>query len=93
MRVAQFAWHGRGEVRQRIAGDAEGEIAAAVDLDDALVPAVRFLDGLMHRQRVDEFVGDHDDRAGRHLFERVVPEDRNFEVAEPLLLGALAAPG
>ena len=52
----------------------EGEIAVGVDLDHALVPAVALLDRLVDRQRVEEFVGDHDGRAVRHLVERLVPE-------------------
>ena len=46
-----------------------GRTAAAVvgDLDHALVPAVDAHHRLMHRQRVEELVGEDDGRAVRHL--------------------------
>ncbi len=77
------------EQRQGIVADAEGEVAIDVELDRAFVPAVELLHRLMHRQRVEEFVGDDDERAVRHLVERVVPVDRHVDTAERLLLPLL----
>jgi hypothetical protein len=62
-------------MRQRLQQRAEGEIAVLVHHHHALVPAVVLLDRLMHRQRVEEFVGEDDGGAFRHLFQRLVPED------------------
>jgi hypothetical protein len=41
---------------------------------------------LVHRQRVEELVGQEDDRAFRNLIERIVPQDRFLDVLERLLL-------
>ena len=82
--------HGRGhelvEQRDHLVGNAEHEIVVAVDLDHALVPAVELLDRLVDRQRVEEFVGEDDRRAVRHLLERLVPHRRHVDGAERLLL-------
>ena len=63
--------------------------AAGRDLDDALVPAVGLFDRLMNRQRVDEFVGDDDGGAARHIGEGGVPQHRHAEAFQPLLLHLL----
>ena len=79
----------RLEMRQRIAGDADGKFSAGRDLDDTLVPAVGLFDRLVNRQRVDEFVGDDDDGAARNLGEGAMPQNRHAEAFQPLLLRLL----
>ena len=70
-------------MRQRIARDTDGKLAIGRDLDDALVPAVGFLDGLVNRQCVNELVGDDDDGAARNVVERGVPQDRHAGSFQP----------
>ena len=87
--LAQSARQGGVEIRQRLARQAEGKIAARPDVDHALVPAVGFFDRLMHRQRIDEFVGDDDDGTGRDIRQRRMPQHRHVNVLQPLLLQEL----
>ena len=68
-RVAHARRHELIEQRDHLVGHPECQIAVVVDLDDALVPAVELLDRLVHRQCVEQFVGEHDDGPVRHLVE------------------------
>ena len=77
------------EQRDRIAGMAELEAAVVGDLDDALVPAVHAHHRLMDRQRVEEFVGEDDRGAVRHLVEAFVPLHRHTDAADRLALALL----
>ncbi len=88
-RLPQAARQAGLEVKQRLARQAEAQIALGADLDDALVPAVGLLDRLMHRQRIDEFVGDDEARAAGDVFQRRVPKHRHVETFQPLLLQLL----
>ncbi len=87
--IAQFTRQRRVEIRQRVGCGANDQRAIVGDGDNTLVPAVGLLDRLMHRQRVDEFVGDDDDRAVGNLGERGVPPHRHVEVGETLALQGL----
>ena len=65
------------EPRDRLRRQREGELAAGIDGDLALVPAGRTALRLVDGQGVEEFVGEHDRRARRHLGERRVPAHRH----------------
>ena len=69
-RLPQFPRQGRFEMRQGVGRDADPELAVGRDLDHPLVPAAGLFDGLMHRQRVDEFVGDDDGGTSGHVGQR-----------------------
>ena len=58
---------------------------------DALVPAVGLFDRLVHRQRVEELVGDDDAGPAGHVVERRVPQHRHAEVVQPPLLHCCSA--
>ena len=75
-------------MRHRLRGIGEGELAVVTDLDLAQVPAAVALDGLVHRQRVEEFVGDDDGGAVRHFVEARVPLHRHAQRLERFLLVA-----
>ena len=92
-RVAHRRRHELVEQRDHVVGNAERKIAVGVDLDHALVPAVELLDRLVDRQRVEELVGEDDERAVRHLVEasRATAPARRASPAPAA--GARAAPG
>ena len=72
---------------------AELQVAVVGDLDHALVPAVGALHRLVHRQRIEELVGEDDRRSFRHVAERSVPMHRHVDAGQRLPLALLAAPG
>ena len=88
-RVPHAGRHELIEQRDQIVGDAERELAVRVDLDHALVPAVELLDRLVHRQCVEQLVGENDGGAVRHLVEGLMPHHRHVERGHGLLLALL----
>ena len=66
--------------------DAEVELVVLADLDHALVPAVGAHHRLVDRQRVEELVGQDDQRAIRHFPQRGMPRDRQVGGVEGLPL-------
>ncbi len=58
----------------------------ACDADAAFAPAARGLHRLVDRQRVEELVGDDDDRTVGHLVERGMPRQRRRDATQRLLL-------
>ena len=68
---------------QRIACGTQSQIPLRGDVDDALVPTVGLPDRLMHRQCVNELVGDDDVGAGGYVGERRVPKHRHIQRLEP----------
>ena len=88
-RVAHARRHELVEQRDHLVGDPERQIAIGIDLDHALVPAVELLDRLVHRQRVEQFVGEHDGGPVRHLVEGLMPHHRHVERGHRLLLPLL----
>ncbi len=65
------------EARDRVRREREGELVAGIDGDPALMPPGRPALRLMNGQGVEEFVGEHDRGAGRHLGERRMPAHRH----------------
>src|SRR4029079_4363052 len=63
------------------------ELAVAVDGDAALAPGVTLPHQLPHRQSVDEFVGNDDERPFGQIVDAVVPVERGRGVAEARALG------
>ena len=80
------------EPREVFTRNPEGEIAHAVDFDHPLMPAVAQFHRLLHRHRIEEFVGDDDDVAFRHVVQRLVPVDRYAEAAERFCAAVASAP-
>ena len=91
-RFAQSARQRRLEMRQRLGRGDNAQVAVGRDVDHALVPAARLLDGLVHRQRVDEFIGDDDARARRHFVEPRVPQHRHMRGFRACAAAPAAAP-
>ena len=64
----------------------EGEAAFAVACDQPLAPGLAAADELPDGQRIDEFVGEHDQRTLRHRVERRIPAKRCASILEGLPL-------
>ena len=64
----------------------KGEAASAVARDQPLAPGLAAADELPDGQRIDEFVGEHDQRAFRHRVERRIPAKRHTRILERLAL-------
>ena len=82
------------EQRDRVAGMAELQAAVVGDLDHALVPAVDAHHRLVHRQRVEELVGEDDGRAVRAPRSSVWCQcDRHVDAGQRLRAGAARSAG
>ena len=86
---AQVARQQLVEQRDRIALGAELKRLALADLDHTLVPAIGAHHRLVDRQRIEELVGEHDQRTVRHLLDRAMPRHRHVGEAQRLALQAL----
>ncbi len=73
LRRAQVARQHLVEQRDRIARAAELKRVALADLDHTLVPAIGAHHRLVDRQRIEELVGEHDQRTVRQLVDRAMP--------------------
>ncbi len=85
-----FCRHEAVELRHRIGRDAELEIAVGVEPDHSLMPAVGLPHHLMHRQRIDIFVGEDDGPAAfRNVEQAAMPGQRDVDIAQRAALQLL----
>ena len=80
---------GVGQPAIRLAREAEGERSVLGQADETLAPAAFRADILPDRQGVEEFVGEDDGGAGRHVGDMRVPGDRRARRGQGCLLPRL----
>ena len=73
LRRAQVARQQLVEQRKWIGFGVELKRVVLADLDHTLMPAVGAHHRLMDRQRIEELVGEQDERTVRHLLDRAMP--------------------